>query len=274
MALGKSRALVIGSVPLGESDRIVSFFSRDFGKVRGVARAARRMRSRFGSALELLTLGDLVFFDGGRSDLVQVDHFDIVHPFEGVRGDLERLGQAAWMVECVARLTAERDPSATLYGLLVRALRGVETGDPPRRAATAFGLRCVDALGHRLRIDACVGCGRRGNPAGTAIAIDVEAGGLTCVACAGRTRGAVRVEASTLGALRRLRAMPWADAMDLALGATEDHVREIVDLHVTRLAGQPVRAARFLREIERAWPALSGRPRRAAARQRGGESGL
>jgi DNA repair protein RecO (recombination protein O) len=253
MALGKSTAVVIGSFPLGESDRIVNFFTRDFGKVRGVARAARRMRSRFGSALELLTLGELVFFDTGKSELVQVDHFDIVHPFEGIRGDLERLGQAAWMVECVSRLTADRDPSATLYGLLVRALRSVEAGDSPRRAATAFGLRCVDALGHRLRLDVCVACGRRAAPGSTSVAIDVEGGGLTCTACASRTRGALRVEASTLGALRRLRAMPWSDAMRLALGGTDDHVREIVDLHVARLAGQPVRASRFLREIERAW---------------------
>ena len=274
MALGKTRAVVIGSAPLGESDRIVSFFSRDFGKVRGVARAARRMRSRFGSALELLTLGELVFFDGGRNDLVQVDHFDIVHPFAAVRGDLTRLGQAAWMVECVARLTADRDPSATLYGLLVRALRSVEAGHPSRRVATAFGLRCVDALGHRLRIDRCVGCGRRGSPPGTAIAIDVEAGGVTCAACAGQTRGALRVERSTLSALRRLRAASWADAVGLAVGATEDRVREIVDLHITRLAGQPVRAARFLREMERSWPAADGPPRLASMRHRGGESTL
>jgi DNA repair protein RecO (recombination protein O) len=265
MALGKTPAVVIGSFPLAESDRIITFFSRDFGKVRGVARAARRMRSRFGSALELLTLGDLIFFDGGRSDLVHVDHFDIVRPFERVRGDLERLGQAAWMVECVARLTADRDPNATLYGLLVRALRSVEAGVPPRRTATAFGLRCVDA---------CVGCGRRASPTGIPIAVDVEAGGVICASCAARTRGALRVERSTLWALRRLRSTSWADAMALALGATEDDVREIVDLHVTRLAGQPVRAARFLREIERPWPPATGGPRLASTRQRGGESGL
>ena len=102
--------------------------------------------------------------------------------------------------------------------------------------------------------------------------LPIEAGGLICVACAGRTRGAVRVEPSTLGALRRLRAMSWADAMGLALGATEDHVREIVDLHVTRLAGQPVRASRFLREIERSWPASTGGPRLASTRRGGGES--
>jgi DNA repair protein RecO (recombination protein O) len=271
MALGKSQAVVIGSLPLGESDRIVTFFSRDFGKIRGVARAARRMRSRFGSALELLTLGELVFFDGGRSELVQVDHFDIVAPFEGVRGDLDRLGQAAFMVECVGRLTAERDPSATVYRLLVRALHGLEAGDPPRRSATTFGLRCVDALGHRLRLDACVGCGRRASVAGSRVAIDVEGGGLTCAACGGRTRAAIPVDAGTLGAMRRLRAMPWAEAMSLPLGATDDHVREIVDVHVERLAGHPVRTTRFLREIERAWPAGSG-SRIAAARRGGNEA--
>src|SRR5215813_3190466 len=135
MGLGKSRAVVIGSFPIAESDRVVTFFSRDHGKLRGVARAARRMRSRFGSALELLTLGDLVFFDGGRSELVQVDHFDIVHPFVGVREHLERLGQAAWSVEVVARLSADRDPQPALFGLLTRTLEAMEASRRPARVA-------------------------------------------------------------------------------------------------------------------------------------------
>src|SRR5437763_536855 len=73
MALGKSAAVVIGSFDLGESDRVVTFYAREHGKVRGVAKASRRMRSRFGGALELFTLGELVFFDTGRSDLVRVE---------------------------------------------------------------------------------------------------------------------------------------------------------------------------------------------------------
>src|SRR2546421_10428113 len=122
MALGKSAAVVIGSFDLGESDRVVTFYAREYGKVRGVAKASRRMRSRFGGALELFTLGELVFFDTGRSDLVRVDHFDVLHPFDRVRDDLERLGQASWIVECVARLTAEHDRHVALYALLVRGL--------------------------------------------------------------------------------------------------------------------------------------------------------
>lgn len=92
MALYKTRGVVIGRRAFGESDRLVDFYTRDHGKVRGIARSARRPRSRFGSALELFTLGEMVFFDSGRSELVQVDHFDIVRSFVGVREHLERLG--------------------------------------------------------------------------------------------------------------------------------------------------------------------------------------
>ena len=119
MGLGASAAVVVGSFPLGESDRVVTFFTREFGRVRGVAKAARRLKSRFGGALELFTLGELVFFDTGRSELVRVDHFDVTHPFAALRENLEVLGEAAWIVEVVARTTGERDRQPALYGLLV-----------------------------------------------------------------------------------------------------------------------------------------------------------
>lgn len=249
MALGKSAAVVIGSFPLGESDRVVTFFSREFGKVRGVARAARRMKSRFTGALELGTLGELVFFDSGRSDLLRVDHFDVVHPFERVRTDLARLAEAAWMAECVGRLTADRDPNAAVYGLLVRALKSLHAGAPPRRVAVVFGVRCIEALGHRLRTDACVLCGRRGPGRRGPVAVDVEAGGAVCEGCA--TGEALMIEAVSLRTLERLRELAWPEATAASLGRAEGELRELLDLQVAGLIGQPTRTSRFVREMER-----------------------
>jgi len=179
MALHKTRAVVIGRRAFGESDRLVDFYTREYGKVRGIARSARRPRSRFGSALELFTLGEMVFFDSGRSELVQVDHFDIVRPFVRVREHLERLGQGAWAVEVVARLSADRDPHPALFALLVRALAALELTRRPARVSVCFGLRAVDLLGHRPRLDRCVACGRAA-PFPDA-ALDVTAGGLVFV---------------------------------------------------------------------------------------------
>src|ERR687887_657726 len=247
MALGKSAAVVVGSFPLGESDQVVTFFSREYGKVRGVAKAARRMRSRFGGALQLFTLGQLVFFDTGRSDLVRIDHFDVVEPFAAVRADLERLGQAAWIVECVGRLTAERDPHTALYGLLTRALRAMAGAAAPMRVAVCFGARCLDVLGHRPRLDRCVECGRVYPFARPAL----DEGGLVCEACAAQAGGPTAISPAALAALGRLRAAGWEEALTQPLGRVETELRNALESHMTRLIGQPTRTAKFLREVRR-----------------------
>jgi len=247
MALGKSAAVVIGSFDLGESDRVVTFYSREHGKVRGVAKASRRMRSRFGGALELFTLGELVFFDTGRSDLVRVDHFDVLEPFAAVRADLERLGQAAWVVECVGRLTAERDPHTALYGLLTRALRALAGATAPARVAVCFGARCLDVLGHRPRLDRCVECGRVYPFARPAL----DEGGVVCEPCAAQAPGATAISPAAVAALGRLRAVQWEEALAQPLGRVETELRGALEAHMTRLIGQPTRSAKFLREVRR-----------------------
>ena len=248
MGLGRSAAVVIGSFPLGESDRVVTFFSRDFGRIRGVARAARRLKSRFGGSLELFTLGQLVFFDTGRSELVRIDHFDVTHPFAALREDLGRLGEASWMVEIVARTTGERDRQPALYGLLVRALRAMAEAPRPPRVAACFGVRCLDLLGHRPRLDRCVECGRAypfSRPA-------VGEGGVMCESCAQRPGArAVPVTPATLTAFERLRAVRWEDAIGSPIGRPGPELRALLDTQLAHVIGQPTRSGRFLRELKR-----------------------
>ena len=246
MSLGKSPAVVIGSFPLGESDRVVTFFSREYGKVRGVARASRRPRSRFTGALELFTVGQLVFFDTGRSDLLRVDHFDVLRPLARLRDDLDRLGHASWIVECVNRLTAERDPHAALYGLLTRSLRTMEIARPGR-VAICFVTRALDVLGHRPRLDSCVECGRRA-PFPRA---RLGAGGLVCEACAPGLPGLVPISTGATAALERLRTSAWEEVMAAPLGRTEGELKTVLEAHLTRLIGQAPRATKFLREVRR-----------------------
>jgi len=246
MGLGTSAAVVIGSFPLGESDRVVTFFSREFGRIRGVAKAARRLKSRFGGALELFTLGQLVFFDTGRSDLVRIDHFDVTHPFAPLRENLETLGEAAWVVEVVGRTTGERDRQPALYGLLVRALRAMEVSARPPRVTVCFGVRALDVLGHRPRLDGCVECGRDYPFARPALG----EGGLVCEACRQST-DAVPVAPATVAAFVRLRGMRWEEAIATPIGRAGPELRAVLDTHLSRLIGQPTRSGRFIREVRR-----------------------
>jgi len=254
MSLGKTAAIVVGSFPLGESDRVVTFYTREVGKLRGVARAARRVRSRFVGSLELFSRGDLVYFDTGRSDLVRIDAFDVAEPFARVRADLERLGTGAWVAECVTRLTADRDRHAALYGLLVRSLRALEAGAAPTRVAMLFAARGLETLGHRPRLDRCIECGRV-FPFPRA---RLHAGGLACEACA--EAGAPPISAAAIAALDRARASAWDAALTAPVSGVDLEVRSGLESHMPRLIGGPTRTTKFLRDVRRLWSVSGGRP--------------
>jgi len=249
VALYKSDAVVISRRNLGESDRLVEFYTRDFGKVRGVAKGARRPRSRFGSALETFTRGRLLFFDTGRSELVRIDHFDILESFIRVREHLERLGRGAWVVECLARLSAERDSHPALYRLLVRSLVALEGPAGPGRVAACFGLRAFDLTGHRPRIDRCVSCGRPYPFPGAGL--DVGEGGLTCASCGtgGHPIPMSEVLVATVGRLRGLR---WDEALRLPLAPRlDEELTALLEAAISRLIGQVPRSLRFMAQTRR-----------------------
>jgi len=250
MALHKTPALVVGRRALGESDRLVDFYTLEFGKVRGVAKSARRPRSRFGSALEPFTLGELIFFDTGRSDLVRVDHFDIVHSFAHLREELDRLGRGAWTVECVVQLSADRDPHAALFRLLVRALKALESSSRPGWVSVCFALRAVDLLGHRPRIDRCISCGRP-SPF-TPAALDMTGGGLVCGRCRPGA-DAMDLSPAAMGTLKRFRELRWEEVLRLPLArALEIEVSLLIEGMIARLAGQVPRSSRYLTQMRRA----------------------
>lgn len=253
MPLRKTQAVVIGRMALGESDRLATFYSRDCGKVRGVAKGARRPRSRFGSGLELFTQGQLLFFETERSDLARVDSFDIIHPFQTVREDLERLTHGSWAVECLGRLSADRDPNPALYGLLLRTLKALETPCRPPRAAFCFALRAVDLLGHRLRLDRCLKCGTPSPFGSKAGRLDFTAGGLVCEPCATYGADGVNLSGPAVGGLRRLRTLSWDEALRAVLPLSlEVEMADALEAQMARLIGQVPRTTRFRIQARRA----------------------
>lgn len=242
MPLFRTQGIVLRARDLGEHDRLVTLYTKDLGKLTAVARGARRLRSRFGGALELFTWGEAVGFEREGRDLLRLDHFDIRRSFSRLREDLERLGQGARMVEAVARLSGERDAHPASFALLLRALRGMESG-PPALIQLAFMLRLLDLTGHRPRFDRCVGCGR---PTGTtAVAFDASQGGVVCGAC--RTAGALTVSPRALGALRGLQGATWEARLAARIpAAVEREAASVLDAYLTSITGAALKASRFL----------------------------
>src|SRR6266849_1163269 len=154
MPVYKAEAIVLRRTNLGEADRIVTLFCRDQGKVAAVAKGARTPKSRLSGRLELFSHVRLLLAVGRTLDVVS--QVDVVHAHSLLRGDLERLGFAAFAIELTDRATADREPAPEIFeslcgcaahggGAAARAAHS--SGDADAGSEAAFGSRgCLAAL--------------------------------------------------------------------------------------------------------------------------------
>jgi DNA repair protein RecO (recombination protein O) len=117
-----TEAVVLKSYPLRESDLIAVLYTRRYGRVNGVARGARRSKSRFAGKLEPLSWTDVVFFGSKSSDLVTIDSADLIDSFSQRTHDYRCLLQLSFLAELLADTTPEREPSDALFRLALLVL--------------------------------------------------------------------------------------------------------------------------------------------------------
>jgi DNA repair protein RecO (recombination protein O) len=128
MPLHQSDSIILKTYPLGEADRIVAFFSRDHGKLRGVANGARRMKNRFGASLEPLAHSRIQFFERENRDLVRIQSADLLDSPMKLFQDYDRALCAGRVVELVDRFVPEHEPQDAIFRLVRMTVRALEQG--------------------------------------------------------------------------------------------------------------------------------------------------
>ena len=238
MSLYRDEAVVLRTWKLGEADRIVVLLGRANGKVRAVAKGARKTGSRFGARLEPGAHVQVQLYKG-RGELDTVTQVEHVEAFKQTRADLSRMSHVASLLEAVEQVAQDREPQPRMFAMLVGALRVVEERDPPLVTA-AFYLKLLALEGVAPELDVCVGCGEPADT-GEAVLLALEAGGVHCRSCGGgRLLGAdaLAVARAVLGGgLSAALEIPpgplAAEVQSLATTAMETHLeRRIRSLRV------------------------------------------
>jgi DNA repair protein RecO (recombination protein O) len=177
VSLYRDEAVVLRTWKLGEADRIVVLLCRGVGKVRAVAKGARKTGSRFGARLEPGAHVQIQLYRG-RGELDTVTQVEHIESFKVTRTDLSRMSHAASLLEAVDQIALEREPVPHLYRMLVGALRTVAER-PSALVVAAFYWKLLAQEGVRPELDACVRCGEEA----ALVAFDVNEGGVLCRAC-------------------------------------------------------------------------------------------
>ncbi len=160
MPVRETEAIILRTYPLGEGDRLVSFLSRSEGKLRGVAAGARKPRSRFGSALEPLSHVRIVFYERETRPLARISQAEIIESFWGAQRSYGASMALSLIAEISESVLPEREPSDTMFRLVLAACRAIERTGQVALPVAYFALWTVRLGGWLPELDRCAGCGR------------------------------------------------------------------------------------------------------------------
>jgi len=212
-----NRALILRTRAYGESDRIVSFLSEDYGKLTGIAKGARNSRRRFVNCLNPFTLVRVHFRQRRAATMVFMDSCDLLS-LPGPLSDPLKFAYASYLVELVDLLTVEGQPVAELFDLLGSALEGLRQGPATAGFLRSFELRLLGDVGFAPRLGNCNAC-QRELVAGEEAFFDRQDGALACVRCGASRDGLLPVSAAALATLSQLVELSPEEARQLRLAA-------------------------------------------------------
>jgi DNA repair protein RecO (recombination protein O) len=205
MPAEKALALVVRGTDWSETSRIVTLFTQEFGRVRGLAKGGRRLRSGFEIAFDLLSVCDVVFLRKASGGLDLFTEARLVERFPALRKDLPALYAGYYVAELLADGTQDYDPHPQLFDTALETLRGLSAGTVPAMVAR-FELAWLKGLGYSPRLDTCAVCGTDTGLADSAggVIYGPMAGGVLCPACRAGVRDRRSISAAALAGLKAL----------------------------------------------------------------------
>ena len=162
MPVYTSDALILRTYKLGETDRIVVFLTRDRGKKRGVAKGARRAKSRFTGGLESMTRAGVAYYERELRDLVRINYIEMQRsPLAVVArsGDASALGHAEYFAELIDEWAPEGHADERLYRLGSSVIDALADGAPTERLARYFEFWLLRLQGVYPQLSSCPACG-------------------------------------------------------------------------------------------------------------------
>ena len=230
-----------------ETSRIATIWTCEFGKVRVLAKGGRRLKSPFESALDLLTLCDIVFLRKSSGSLDLLTECASRQRYPQLRSDLVALYAAYYVAELMSEWTEDYDPHPLLFGEMLAALS--QFGSPQREnlpvgpRLVRFELVFLRELGYSPALDVCAACTKPLSEG--RLAFSVESGGVLCVACQGQQRSCRPLSPAAWRALCEMSndADAWRGWTDIGVRA---EVRQVLGQYVTHRMGRRPRLLPYL----------------------------
>ncbi len=229
-----TRAIILKRVPYGDADWIVAFFSREHGRLSGMARSARKSLRRYGSGLEPGAVTQLTYGARPHSDLVSLESSQVVFSTTGMMRSLARIEALAHALRLAISFLRDHQPAPEKFDLMEAYLGYLSHAEPQASSQLSFALKWLSLSGFEPLLSACVSCGRE--PSGDA-AFSADQGGVICPVCAGGMRHTFVLSSGMRETMTTMLEAPLDAAVDMSQGRP---IATLVERYVEHVLGKPL----------------------------------
>ncbi|MEM0927287.1 MAG: DNA repair protein RecO, partial [Planctomycetota bacterium] len=203
MASEPTTAIVLRAIEFSETSLIVTLLTRDFGQVAAIAKGARRPKSSFEGALDLLAVCRVLLIRKSSDALDLLTEAKLIRRFRGGEKSLDRVYAGYYIAEMLRLLTDNHDPHPGLYDLALQALGLVDGDGNLPLALLGFDVAALRLLGHAPSTRTCVDCGT-GVTRETRVSFSPVGGGVVCRQCRSRQVSILTMSSSSVEQLERI----------------------------------------------------------------------
>ena len=240
----KVEAVVLKTDDFGDANRVVTLFTKEFGKLEANAYGCRRARSPLSGALQMF---NHISAEVSRSPKVDnIREADIINFYDALTADLERLAYASLLFEIVNRMTFPRQQELETFNLLIKALPVLSKRNP-RVAALIGACQFMETSGVQLNFNRCVHCGREIE--GDA-AISLFDGGAVCLECVDTAQDVRPYPEALRRTFDMMLGFDWQDDTRLSFNSRQLNAAEnfFID-YVQSVLGSGLRSVQFIRDF-------------------------
>lgn len=245
----KAEGIIIRTTDYGETNKIVTLYTGEFGKIGLMARGAKKPKSMLSSVCHVLFYG-LCLFNKGRG-LGTLYQAESIKSFRTLFSDLEKTSYSALIVELLDRLTEESQPSPALYRLLKETLLLIEGGTDAAVMAAIFAVKMMRVAGIDPQVDRCIRCGNQEGP----FSFSVAGGGFLCRNCAAADPHAFPLSAAAARLFPVFRKVPVSRIGHVSVRKeTIGEIEAVLAACFEQNAGIRLKAMRFIRQLAKFHP--------------------
>jgi len=241
-------AIIIRRSDYSEADRLLTVFTADQGKLRLMAKGARKTKSRKAGHLELFMHTTMQVAEGRTWGIIT--QAQIVEAFRTLREDLDKISQAYYLAELIDKFTEEHDPNFAIFELIALTLARLNDNGPAGlfMVMRYLELHLLRLTGYQPQLHLCVACNK---------AIQAENnyfsagdGGVFCPDCGAQRPQARAISLGALKVLRFLQTRPWEEAAKLQLTVpTQREVEKVLLGYISHILERRLKSVDFLKQL-------------------------